>query len=107
VWHVNKDIQLPAADVRELAFHDGKLYAFLEGSYLIALDPESKQFETLASSRRRERLSPFDDAESFQILGMTTDPARDRLLFVLYQRPKTTSLIDATNHPSKDTTNAI
>jgi hypothetical protein len=87
-----------------MAFHDRKLYVFFEGSYLIALDPESKQFETLASSRRRERLSPFDDADSFQIVGMMPDPARNRLLFVLYQQPPKPGVAFS---PSKDATNGL
>lgn len=98
--------ELPSQEVEALAWLNGKLYAALKGGFLLAFDAEGKSFEVLASSRRRDRLSPFDDGEAFRIRYVVADPARNRLLFVLYQRP---------NHPvlnpeaiiAKDTTNGI
>jgi hypothetical protein len=87
---------LPSEGVSALASLGGKLYAALEGGYLITLDPEPLHFEVLASSRRKEKLSPFDDEpKPFAIPYLVADPERQRILFVLYQgTPATSSTVN-------------
>jgi hypothetical protein len=77
---------LPTTAIESIAFHGGKLYAGLAGGYLVAIDEKTRDLKVLASSRRKEKLSPFDDLPSgFSVPYMVADPARDRLLFVLYE----------------------
>lgn len=107
VRHLTKQIELPGRSAAALAYRQGKLFAYFQGGYFIALDPQTGQFETLASSRRRERLSPFDDGEPFRILGLHADPDQDRLLILLYQRPNVLDYYAPDTLASKDTTNGL
>jgi hypothetical protein len=81
----NLALELPSSRIKALAYLDGKLFAYGEGGYLVEIDPQKREFRTLASSRRKDRLSPFDDAEPFDIPFLTADAARQRLLFLLIQ----------------------
>jgi hypothetical protein len=72
---------LPASTVQALAYLAGKVYAALDGGYLVAYVPTTKQCDVLASSRRRDERSPFDNTEAFQAFYMIADPERDRILF--------------------------
>lgn len=84
---LTEGLGLPSEDVRSLAWLDGKLYAGLGGGYLVGLEPGAGRFEVLASSRRKERGSPFDDRDEFSVPFLVADPGRHRLLFLLYQGP--------------------
>ncbi len=71
---------LPSDHVQALACLDGRLYAFLgkgntEG-YLVVWDLKKRQCDVLASSRRKEKRSPFDDAIPAHALALLADPAR-------------------------------
>ena len=78
--------ELPSAAVESLAYHAGKLYAGLAGGYLVTLEEKPRDLKVLASSRRKEKLSPFDDLSSgFAVPFLCADPSRDRLMFVLYE----------------------
>src|SRR5262249_8447952 len=63
----------------------GKLYAYLgepnKDSAIVAWDIEGKQCAVLASSRRKEKRSPFDDNTPLVTSVMLTDTARNRVLF--------------------------
>ena len=78
---------LPSEDIRSVAFLDGRLYVGAgqperEG-YLAAYEPVTRKVSVLASSRRSEHLSPFDDQPPFCTLWLAADPARHRLLMVV------------------------
>jgi hypothetical protein len=77
--------KMPAEGVEACALYDGRLYAALDGGYLVSLDPESGRFDVLASSRRREKVSPFDDGDAFTVPFLAADPERRRLIFLLHQ----------------------
>ena len=78
----------PSAEVQGLDFLEGKLYAALGGGYLVAYEPQAGRFEVLASSRRKEKRTPFDDLPGgFSVSGVVADPRRDRLLLPLYENP--------------------
>jgi hypothetical protein len=78
---------LPSEDTDAVAFLDGKLYIGLgqleRDGYLAAYEPATRKISVLASSRRSERLSPFDDQPPFCTRWLAADPARHRLLMVV------------------------
>jgi WD40 repeat protein len=74
---------LPARHVQKLAAVGTTLVVALEGGYLVAYDTASGRCETLASSRRGEKRSPFDDAGPFTLAALAADPPRHRVLFTL------------------------
>ena len=74
---------LPTDNVLGMAFLDGVLYVGLGQSgagYLLSWDVKKRSLATLASSRRAERLSPFDDHEEFMPCFLMADVARHRVL---------------------------
>jgi len=77
--------KMPSEGVQCMVLYEGRLYAALEGGYLISLDPDSGKFDVLASSRRKDKMSPFDDGEVFIVTSIVADPERRRLLFMLFQ----------------------
>jgi hypothetical protein len=100
---LTKGLDLPSQKVTSLAWLDGKLYGGLEGGCLLALDPKSGKFELLASSRRKGQQSPFDDGELLHVPFVLADPQRQRLLFLLHQRPKYLSYSALTPMPREPT----
>jgi hypothetical protein len=74
---------LPTEDIHGMAFLDGKLFfgagAESEG-YLAAYDPATRKVRILASSRRSQHLSPFDDQPPFCVQACVADTARHRLI---------------------------
>ena len=74
---------LPARHVTKIAIVDKMLIAALEGGYLVAYDLATGRCDTVASSRRGEKHSPFDDAGPFSVAGLAADPERERVLFTL------------------------
>jgi WD40 repeat protein len=83
---VTAKLELPSNWIQSCAAANGKIYAGLEG-YFVEIDPEARTFKTLASSRRKETQSPFDDGEIFRIPYLFADVERDRILFLIHQRP--------------------
>jgi len=79
---------LPSDHVQALAGLGGRLFAYLgEGnkdSYVVAWDLKARKCEVLASSRRKDKRSPFDDNTPLVTSTLLTDPARDQILFPVY-----------------------
>jgi hypothetical protein len=73
---------LPSDDVDALACLDAKLYAGLGSGYLVAYDLKTNGCDVLASSRRKEKLSPFDDGPPFSVRYLVADPQRHRIVFL-------------------------
>ena len=71
---------LPSDHVQTMAELDGKLYMALEGGYLVRCDLHGGPCDVLASSRRKQHLSPFDDGSVFSVPYLAADPKRRRLL---------------------------
>jgi hypothetical protein len=74
---------LPSNWVRSVAWLDGKLYAGLgkDEGFLIAYDLAARVCSTLASSRRKEKRSPLDDAASpFIVRHLRSDRAKRRVI---------------------------
>jgi hypothetical protein len=59
---------------------DGKLYVALQGGFLVRCDLRGSPCEVLASNRRKQHLSPFDDGPLFSVPYMAADSKRHRLL---------------------------
>ena len=87
VLHLGATNGLPSDDTHTLAFLDGKLYIgageIRRDGYLASYDPDSGKVAILASSRRSERVSPFDDQPPFYILSLVSDQIRHRLLMAV------------------------
>src|SRR5262249_47796332 len=80
---VDHRAKLPSPSVDALAGLDGKVFAVLDGGYLVAFGSDSDTCDVLASSRRKDKQSPFDDAgEPFKVRLMFADPDRHRILFI-------------------------
>lgn len=79
---IDRNNGLPSSVVYSIAYLDGRLYAGLGGDgYIISYDLASNRTLVLASSRRREKLSPLDNGPPFQTDHMLADPPRSRVLF--------------------------
>jgi hypothetical protein len=82
---------LPSDDIYTVAFLDGILYIgageFDRGGYIASYDPATRKVTVLASSRRSEHISPFDDQPPFFTLGLVADSIRHRLIMAI--TPKT------------------
>lgn len=79
---INCNNGLPSPCVYSIAYLEGRLYAGLGGDgYIISYDLASNRSLVLASSRRREQLSPLDNGPSFQTYHMLADPRGNRVLF--------------------------
>jgi hypothetical protein len=58
----------------------GRLFAGLEGGYLVSFAPEDDACQMLVSRRRKQTQSPLDDREAFDPPNLIPDPERERLL---------------------------
>jgi hypothetical protein len=87
VLQLNTTNGLPSDDVHAVAFLDGKLYIgsgeINRAGYIAAYDPDTRKVAILASSRRSEQISPFDDQPPFCTMGFAADPVRHRLLMAV------------------------
>ena len=86
VLHLGATNGLPSDETHAVAFLDGKLYIGGGGErdgYLASYDPAAHKVTVLGSSRRSERLSPFDDQAPFYTMGLVADPSRHRLLLAV------------------------
>src|SRR5207237_6006048 len=72
-------------NITALALLDEKLYVGLKDGYFVAFDPDGEHCTVLASSQRKEKLTPFDDGAAFSIPYLVADLPRRRVLFILYQ----------------------
>lgn len=85
---------LPSNFVQGLDCYDGKLYAYLgeqalngnKESYVISWDIRERKCDVLASSRRKEKLSPFDDNQPLQCSFFRTDAKRKQILFAAHEQ---------------------
>lgn len=80
---IGVDEGLPTNNIRSIAVLDGKIYAGVSEGYLIAYDLAQKHCEVLASSRRKQKLSPFDDQKPFRVPTLIADSERKRIVFVI------------------------
>ncbi len=102
--------KMPSEPIESCALYDGRLYLGLDGGYLISMDPESGKFDVLASSRRKDKVSPFDDGDAFIVMSLVADPKRERLLFVLLQgqtKPKSLNGLWSLDPKSKEFTHLL
>ena len=81
---VDERAGLPTNAVHLVAVLDGKVYAGLgiqgnEG-YIVSYDLATHAVDVLASGIRKEKRSPFDDGETFEVRGLVADPPRHRLI---------------------------
>ncbi len=76
------DAGLPGNSVSAIACLDGKLYAGGDG-YLVSCGLDASRCEIIASSRRKEKLSPFDDQAPFPVPLILADPERRRVVFII------------------------
>ena len=74
---------LPANSVHSIAILDGKIYAGVTDGYLISYDLKQNRCDVIASSRRKQKLSPFDDQKPFRVPLLVADPIRKRVVFVI------------------------
>ncbi len=83
---------LPSDWARAVAGVGAGLYASLgepgKEGYLVRYDLKEKKCDILASSRRKEHLSPFDDASPLEVAYLVADPDRDRLLFTAFVKSR-------------------
>jgi hypothetical protein len=82
------DDKWPAAHVQAFAVLGEHLYAAVgipgKDGYLLKMDLRDGQTQTLVSSRRSERLTPFDDQPALIVRFMVPDPPRNRIVFHAY-----------------------
>ena len=84
---------LPSKHVQAMAWLDGDLYVALNDGYIVRCDLHGGPHEILASSRRKQHLSPFDDGPLFSVPYLAADPKRHRLLCAI-SIPSSVSYID-------------
>jgi hypothetical protein len=72
---------LPSPRVHALAAVEDKLVARLEGGYLVVYDPLKRRCDVIVSTRRTEKLSPFDNSKNALVGYVVADAPRQRVLF--------------------------
>jgi hypothetical protein len=79
---------LPSDQIQALTCLGGRLFAYLgeanKESYIVAWNLQPRKCEVLASSRRKEKRSPFDDNTPLVTSFMLADPAREQVLFSVF-----------------------
>lgn len=77
---------LPSDIVQNLACLGGRLYASVgeinKENYIVAVDLKTRKCDVLASSRRKDKRSPFDDNKPMRTTAMVADATRGRMLVV-------------------------
>jgi hypothetical protein len=82
--HITATNGLPTDNVTSVAYLDGKVYAGLDGGYVISYDLETRDCQILASSRRRDARNGLDNVSPPPIIKfMIPDPERHRVLFTV------------------------
>lgn len=74
---------LPSDRISGVALLDGVIYAGSSEGSLFTWNPRTDRVEVLASSRRREKRSPFDDGPSFRVPLLVADAERGRIVFIV------------------------
>jgi hypothetical protein len=78
---------LPTNHAQRIAVMDNQLFACLganyKEAYLVSIDLKTNQSTLIASSRRKDVQTPFDDSPPWNILAFLPDPDRKRMLFVM------------------------
>jgi len=74
---------LPSKIVQSIVSFDGRLFAGVEGGYLVSFRPDDDTCTILVSSRRSDVQSPLDNRSAFDLFDMIPDPLRERLLLQL------------------------
>lgn len=82
---INKESGLPSNYIQSIAVLNNKIYAGLgepeKEGFLIAYDINKNNLELLASSRRKEKISPFDDlSPPVEFQSLTADPERNQII---------------------------
>ena len=83
--HISMAEGLPSDNVQCLAGFGTRLYACLgdsHASYIVSWDLKASRCDVLASSRRKDKKSLFDNAPPITQCLMIPDPARRRLIFL-------------------------
>src|ERR1019366_6633026 len=75
---------LPSKSVHKLVVVGDTLVAALQGGYIVTHDLATGRTDAVASSRRGEKLSPFDNAGPFRVDALIADSKRQRVLFQLH-----------------------
>lgn len=70
----------PTQVAQSVASFADRLFAGLEGGYLVSFSPDDDACQMLASSRRKQPQSPLDDREAFDLPNLFADPERERIL---------------------------
>jgi len=70
----------PTQVAQSITSFAGRLFAGLEGGYLVSFAPDDNVCQVLASSRRKPTQSPLDDREAFDLPNLFADPERERIL---------------------------
>jgi len=86
VQQINQATGLPSNSVSVIACLGNTLYAKVggaRGAYLVAVDLSNGNTKVLASSQRKQKLSPFDDSPAFVVKYMVPDPERSRVLMMV------------------------
>ncbi len=71
----------PGSGVRAATLLGDTLFVALGDGRLLADHLPTDRVDTLADGRRRDRLSPFDDAAPMYVSALIADPARRRVVF--------------------------
>ena len=86
--HITGANGLPSDCVQRMALLGNKLYAYLgepaKDCYIVSWDLKTRKCEVLASSRRKNKISPFDDHTALACSVMLANPARSQILFSAY-----------------------
>lgn len=81
---------LPGDVVEAAVAADGRVFAAVAGGHLVAIKPDERRVELLASCRRRDRRTPLDDlSPAFGVTAMQADPSRSRVLLTVSFPPGT------------------
>ncbi|MFZ2656550.1 MAG: hypothetical protein WAX69_16575, partial [Victivallales bacterium] len=87
-YKIGKENLLPSEYIQSCAWHEGKLYIALgeerKESFIVAYDSSSSSINTLASSQRNEKISPFDNiGHPFYTRFIAPDPRNGRIIFLI------------------------
>ena len=92
---IDTNAGLPSDWTHSVAGNGTSLYAGLgepgKEGFLVRYDLTEKKCDILASSRRKEQLSPFDDASPLEVAYLASDAKRDRMIFTAFVKSKYSS----------------
>jgi hypothetical protein len=87
-YKIGVENSLPSEYIQSCAWHDGKLYIALgarrKESFIVTYDIASASINTLASSQRNEKTSPFDNiGYPYYTRFIVPDAKNDRIIFLI------------------------